>query len=77
MTALVELYSTLCYVEGDLSHVPKPAIYSHYIDDLYYQVKFDIILSFGLTELKAFIAWKENVRSLYFFPLFHEDQSVF
>ncbi len=63
MIAHLELYSTLCYVEGDLSHVPKPGIYSHYIHDLYYKVDFDIILLFGLTELKAFIAWKENVRS--------------
>jgi len=76
MTALVELYSTLCYVEGDLSHVPKPGIYSRYIDDHYYKIEFDIILSFGLTELKAFIAWKENVRGLYF-PLFHERQLIF
>ena len=68
MTALVELYSTLCYVEGDLSHVPKPESYSHHIHDSYYEVKFDIILSFGLTELKAFIAWRENVRSFVLIP---------
>ncbi len=65
------LYSTLCYVEGDLSRVPKPGKYSHHIHDLFYEVKFDLILSLGLTEFKAFIAWEENVR--YFsclFPLY-------
>jgi hypothetical protein len=63
--AISELYSTLCYVEGDLSRVPKPGKYSHHIHDLFYQVKFDVILSLGLTEFKAFIAWKENVRDLF------------
>ena len=76
MTALVGLYSTLCWVEGDLSHVPKHEIYSPYIHDFYYKFKFDIILSFGLTELKASIAWEENVRCLSF-PLSHEGQLIF
>ena len=31
----------------------------------YYQVNYDIILLFGMTELKAQIAWKENVSGLH------------
>ena len=27
----------------------------------YYKIKYDIVLSFGLTELAAQFAWKENV----------------
>ena len=27
----------------------------------YYRMEFDVILQFGLTELKAFISWMENV----------------
>lgn len=29
--------------------------------DLYYRLYFDIVLLFGLTELKAQMAWMENV----------------
>ncbi|KAF9524973.1 hypothetical protein CPB83DRAFT_871039 [Crepidotus variabilis] len=56
------LYSTLCYVEADLSHIPMPGKYSNHIHGLFYDVTFDVILALGLTEFKAFIAWRENVR---------------
>jgi len=61
---MAELYSTLCYIEGDLSQVPKPRQYSGHLRDFYHTVQFDVILSLGLTEFKAFIAWTENVRSV-------------
>ncbi len=60
----VELYSTLCFIKADLSHIPKLRKYSNHIRGYYYEVKYNIVLSFGLTEFKAFIAWRENVRSL-------------
>ena len=71
LTILIsELYSTLCYVEGDLSQVPKPGQYSDHLRCLFYEVRFDVILSLGLTEFKAFIAWTENVRSIFLsFPI--------
>ena len=55
------MYSNLCYVEADLSHLPKPGKYSTYIHDLYYEINFDVILALGLTEFNAFIAWREKV----------------
>ena len=61
---MAESYSTLCYVKGDLSQVPKPGQYSDHIRGLFYKVKYDVILSLGLTEFKAFIAWTENVRNI-------------
>ena len=57
-----DMYSTLCYVQADLSNVPKLKKYSPHLDSLFYQIRFDIILSFGLTEFKACIAWEEEVR---------------
>lgn len=55
-----KMYSTLCYVEADLSHLPKHGKYSTHIHDLYYEIKFDVILSLGLTEFDAFVAWREK-----------------
>ena len=54
-------YSRLCKVMADLSTMPltprkNPA------GETYYKAVYDIVLSFGLTELKAQIAWlDENV----------------
>lgn len=55
------MYSILCWVEADLSHLPKTPKYSTYIHDLYYEIEYDVILSLGLTEFNAFIAWREKV----------------
>lgn len=57
----VDMYSTLCYVQADLSSVPKQRIYSQHLNAIFYQIRFDIILSFGLTEFRACIAWEEEV----------------
>jgi len=64
------MYSTLCYVEADLSDVPMPGKYSNHTHNLYYEVDYEIILSLGLTEFKAFVAWRENVRIHRPFSLF-------
>ena len=54
----------ICTIDIDLSHVPlgtlpKPS------GGRYYRLDYEIVLLFGLTELKALAAWKENVRFLY------------
>ena len=51
----------LCTIEADLSRVrlfPRPKASGQ---GNFYRVDYDIILLFGLTELNAQIAWKEDV----------------
>ncbi|KIM36858.1 hypothetical protein M413DRAFT_281536 [Hebeloma cylindrosporum] len=54
------MFSTLCSVEADISHIETPAKVATHDFTVYYIIEFDIVFSFGLTELKAFIAWEEN-----------------
>ncbi|PPQ98997.1 hypothetical protein CVT24_003479 [Panaeolus cyanescens] len=58
------MYHTLCYVEADTSVICKslkPQLMPNKKTPLpYYEIKFDIVLSFGLTEFKAHIAWMED-----------------
>jgi len=54
------MYSTLCYVTADTSQLPNPPKTSQDGRSTYHRIKFDVIMSFGLTELKAQIAWVEN-----------------
>ena len=61
-----ENYSRLCDVEADLSTMTLIPL-SNPAGGTYYRVEYDIVLSFGLTELKAQIAWRdEKVRCLLF-----------
>ena len=55
-------YSTLCRIvdKGKLVNITT---YSS--DGSYYTINYDIILCFGLTELTAQYAWKENVSEGY------------
>ncbi|KAF9047815.1 hypothetical protein BJ165DRAFT_1344346 [Panaeolus papilionaceus] len=68
------MYHTLCYVEADTSVLCRsltPQLMPNKKTPLpYYEIKFDIVLSFGLTEFKAHIAWMEDVR------VFHRFSSV-
>jgi hypothetical protein len=61
-------YTKLCTIEADLSQAmvlqPKTTGKKRF-----YSVNFDIILFFGMTELKAQVAWTVNVSGLYM--LFH------
>ena len=60
-----EMFSTLCTVKADMSQlasVLKPQRGRG--GAIYYQHYFDIVLLFGLTELKAQISWTEHVRDL-------------
>jgi len=67
---IVDFFSDLCAVNADISELKKstqprtsPINGKHY-----YAFKFDIVILFGFTELKAQIAWMENVGHT-FFPL--------
>jgi len=51
----------LCAIEVDLSHLPLPPLSKPSGKGIYYRVDYEVILLFGLTELKAMVAWKENV----------------
>ena len=55
------MYSTLCRVEADTSRLSIPPKISKHQRMQYYEIKFEILLSLGLTELKAHICWQENV----------------
>jgi hypothetical protein len=55
------MYSTLCRVEADTSRLSIPPKISKHHRMQYYEIKFEILLSLGLTELKAHICWQENV----------------
>jgi hypothetical protein len=53
-------YTMLCTVELDLSRVPSRREPKVKGKGTYYRVDYDIVLLFGMTELKAQVAWKEN-----------------
>ena len=66
----LELYSQLCTIEVDLSHLwntsnvqTKSKLSS---SEVYYTVLYDLIMLFGGTEIEAQVCWKENVRSTIF-----------
>jgi hypothetical protein len=65
---LLDNYTKLCTLEADLSQavVVRPKANGK---GSYYKAECDIILLFGLTELKAQVAWKVNVSDLHM--LFH------
>lgn len=54
------MFTELCTVEADTSRVPKIPRQGPNGD--YYVLDYDIVMSFGLTELKAQICWIENAR---------------
>ncbi|PPQ74250.1 hypothetical protein CVT24_001151 [Panaeolus cyanescens] len=59
------MYHTLCYVEADTSVmceslVPRMSLTKKKTALPYYEIQFDIVLSLGMTEFKAHIAWMED-----------------
>ena len=64
----IDNYMQLCTIEVDLSYLPLSPQSSYAWGGTYYRLDYDIILLFGLTELKAMVAWKENVCPLGFIP---------
>ena len=66
----IENYTKLCTIKMDLSHLPLPPLTKSSGEGIYYRIDYDVILLFGLTELEAMVAWKENVsRVLVLFPI--------
>ncbi|KAH9485815.1 Heat shock 70 kDa protein 12B [Psilocybe cubensis] len=53
-------YTKLCTIEIDLSNVPLSPRSKPNSAGVYYRLDYDIVLLFGLTELKAQVAWKEG-----------------
>lgn len=51
-----------CRVSADTHALAKSLEPLHGLHGVYYNLKFDIVLLFGLTELKAEIRWKHKVR---------------
>jgi len=64
----VALYSQLCTIEVDLSHLKPSPKAVNASSSTYYKVDYELIMLFGGTELKAQLAWKENVS--FAFPFF-------
>jgi hypothetical protein len=59
------MFVTLCTVIGDTSIAAMSLAPETRSDGTeYFRQNFDIVLLFGLTELKAQLSWKENVGSL-------------
>jgi hypothetical protein len=54
-------FSVLCRVHADTSRVVSTLLPRHEKLGPYYTLEIDAVLSFGVTELKAQIAWEENV----------------
>ncbi|PFH47369.1 hypothetical protein AMATHDRAFT_67869 [Amanita thiersii Skay4041] len=55
------MFSPVCTVVADTSSIPESETTQQSLDGMrYYRKEFDIILLFGMTELKAQIAWKES-----------------
>jgi len=51
----------LCTLEVDFSQLPISKERRASGKGMYYRVDYDVVMLFGLTELKCMIAWKENV----------------
>ncbi len=64
-----EFFSTLCTVYADTSKVARQKIFG--TDGYYYRQNFKVVLSCGLTEMKAQISWMENVRPVTSAPAVH------
>ncbi len=56
---LLDKYTTFCTVEADLTSVPRRKK-KNTQGGIYYEVDWEVVLFFGLTEIKAQIAWKDT-----------------
>jgi len=57
----IENYTDLCTIQVDLSHLPLSPQPKFSGRGTCYYFEYDIVLLFGLTELQAMVAWKEDV----------------
>ena len=61
-------YTKICTIEVDLSHITLTPRYKGKGErGQYFRLDYDLVLLFGLTELKAQVAWREGVRAFCFF----------
>ena len=61
-------YTKICTIEVDLSHITLTPRYKGKGErGQYFRLDYDLVLLFGLTELKAQVAWREGVRVLHLF----------
>jgi hypothetical protein len=58
-------YIKLYTIEADLSRAPLHTLPKATGKGIFYRITYDIILLFGMTELKAQVAWMENVSGLH------------
>lgn len=59
------MFSTLCTITADMSEVTKTlSPLRGLTGKQYYSQAYNIVVLFGMTELKAQISWIENVRCL-------------
>jgi hypothetical protein len=61
--ALADNYHEICSIEANLQDIPIPCQFGP--KGPYYEVIVDVVLLFGCTELKAQIAWTEDVREIF------------
>ena len=59
----IDNFVQLCTVEADLLNAVSGPL-KGFQGKMYYQANYEIVLLLGSTELKAQVAWKENVRRL-------------
>jgi hypothetical protein len=60
----------------DLSHLPLTARPKATGPGLFYRLDYEIVLLFGLTELKAQVAWKEKQGIKVCRPHFYENMAI-
>ncbi|KAF8802608.1 hypothetical protein BYT27DRAFT_7196548 [Phlegmacium glaucopus] len=53
------MYSTLCHVQADTTEICK-SLQPQVGAATFYEIKFEVVLALGLTELKAHLSWEEN-----------------
>ena len=54
-------FNSICSVHSDVTNVKKKLEAKRNGDKVYYQFDHEVVILFGHTELKAYVAWKENV----------------
>ena len=58
---LVDNYTKLCSIEADLSHLRLPAKNKSSGVGVFYRLDYELVLLFGLTEMKAQVLYKDKV----------------
>ena len=62
----VDNYTKLCSIEADLSHLPLTAQRKSSGIGSFYRLDYELVLLFGLTEMKAQVVYKEKVSKAVF-----------